>query len=133
MLTKAIAAKESLLQRADHRTGMLLDRIDQLTRKFEDERNGLEAKNKKLWEDLQREKSERALAQGALETARRGRTDLEREFAKVQRQRRAHAGDDEVSAETGSDHASQAQDREPPTNVMAFKTPDQEESRPGQS
>jgi crescentin len=109
MLTKAIAAKDSLLQRADHHTGMLLDRIDQLTRKFEEERGALEARNKKLWEDLQREKSERALAQGALETARRSRVETERELAKIQRGRR-----------TGAD-LEPAPDPVPATNVMAFK------------
>ena len=103
MLTKAIAAKDSLLQRADHRTGMLLDRIDQLTRKFEEERGALETRGKQLWEDLQREKSERALAQGALETARRGRVESERELARIQRSRRAGGRD------------------EPPSNVTALK------------
>jgi crescentin len=105
MLGKAIAAKDSLLQRADHRTGMLLDRIDQLTRKFDEERGALEARNKKLWEDLQREKSERALAQGALETARRGRVESERELARIQRSRRPGAADSD----------------DPGSNVTAFK------------
>jgi crescentin len=130
MLTKAIAAKESLLQRADHRTGMLLDRIDQLTRKFEEERSALETKNKRLWEDLQREKSERALAQGALETARRSRSELEREFAKLQRQRRRGGADAESATETAPAPDVAAENREPPTNVMAFKGADAEESRP---
>jgi crescentin len=118
MLTKAIAAKDSLLQRADHRTGMLLDRIDQLTRKFEEERGALEARNKKLWEDLQREKSERALAQGALETARRSRLETERELAKIQRNRRTGASD---AAEDVHASASLGAQPEPATNVMAFK------------
>ena len=130
MLTKAIAAKESLLQRADHRTGMLLDRIDQLTRKFEDERNALEAKNKKLWEDLQREKSERALAQGALETARRTRIEVEREIARLQRNRRA-AQDEERTGEPAAPQPDPvAEAPEPPTNVRPFKAPEVEESRP---
>jgi crescentin len=112
MLTKAIAAKDSLLQRADHRTGMLLDRIDQLTRKFEEERGSLEARNKKLWEDLQREKSERALAQGALETARRSRQESERELARIQRSRRTGESDEPAMPATAA---------MPATNVMAFK------------
>jgi crescentin len=131
MLTKAIAAKESLLQRSDHRTGMLLDRIDQLTRKFEDDRNALETKNKKLWEELQREKSERALAQGALETARRTRIEVEREFARIQRSRRAGAETSPPLAEAVGGPDAHFEGREPPaTNVMAFKTPETEEARP---
>jgi crescentin len=132
MLTKAIAAKESLLQRSDHRTGMLLDRIDQLTRKFEDDRNTLEAKNKKLWEELQREKSERALAQGALETARRTRLEVEREIARLQRTRRTGSPQPEESppemVESTEAPALEAAP-EPPTNVTPFKVPEPEESR----
>ena len=124
MLTKAIAAKESLLQRADHRTGMLLDRIDQLTRKFEDDRNALEVKNKKLWEELQREKSERALAQGALETARRTRIEVEREIAKLQRNRRM-GGAEDVTVLVTSDAAADASAQS--TNVRPFKAPEPEE------
>jgi crescentin len=127
MLTKAIAAKESLLQRSDHRTGMLLDRIDQLTRKFEDDRNTLEAKNKKLWEDLQREKSERALAQGALETARRTRVEVEREIARLQRSRRTGTYDDEGVAVAVT--RSETEAPEAPTNVTPFKAPEAEESK----
>jgi crescentin len=130
MLTKAIAAKESLLQRSDHRTGMLLDRIDQLTRKFEDERNGLEAKNKKLWEDLQREKSERALAQGALETARRTRIEVEREIARLQRSRRTGATQEsETVSAVVAPPEPPVEAAEPPTNVRPFKAPEAEESR----
>jgi crescentin len=131
MLTKAIAAKESLLQRSDHRTGMLLDRIDQLTRKFEDDRNALEAKNKKLWEELQREKSERALAQGALETARRTRIEVEREFARIQRARRSGGDPLQSVPEVAAEQDTPVEAREAPaTNVMAFKTPDVDEARP---
>jgi crescentin len=130
MLTKAIAAKESLLQRSDHRTGMLLDRIDQLTKKFEDDRNALEAKNKKLWEELQREKSERALAQGALETARRTRLEVEREIARLQRTRRTGGQPEEAPREAAQAPEAPAQAApEPPTNVTPFKAPEVEESR----
>jgi crescentin len=129
MLTKAIAAKESLLQRSDHRTGMLLDRIDQLTRKFEDDRNALEAKSKKLWEELQREKSERALAQGALETARRTRLEVEREIARLQRSRRTGIQTDVVVERTAAPGAPAEPAPEAPTNVTPFKAPEPEESR----
>jgi crescentin len=129
MLAKAIAAKESLLQRSDHRTGMLLDRIDQLTRKFEDDRNTLEAKNKKLWEDLQREKSERALAQGALETARRTRIEVERENARLQRTRRSGAQEELSAAEPAKVPEPEAEAPEPPNNVRPFKTPENEDIR----
>jgi crescentin len=131
MLAKAIAAKESLLQRSDHRTGMLLDRIDQLTRKFEDDRNVLEAKNKKLWEDLQREKSERALAQGALETARRTRLEVEREIARLQRSRRtgAQPGESAGDPAVAPPSTEVVVETAPTNNVTPFKAPEPEESR----
>jgi crescentin len=122
MLTKAIAAKDGLLQRADNRAGMLLERIDQLTRRFDEERSAFEAKNKQLWEDLQREKSERALTQGALETARRSRIEAERALASLQNERQAVA-----DVKGGGQHAAAdalAEDRSAATNVMPFKPSD---------
>ncbi|HEX2727661.1 MAG TPA: chromosome partitioning protein ParA, partial [Beijerinckiaceae bacterium] len=122
MLTKAIAAKDSLLQRADDRASMLLERIDQLTRKFDEERTTLETNNKKLWDDLQRERSERALAQGALETARRTRIETERELARFQLERRPGADTEEsVQAAPPPAPTAPADGPEPASNVMPFK------------
>jgi crescentin len=122
MLTKAIAAKDSLLQRADNRASMLLERIDQLTRSFDEERSTLETNNKKLWDELQREKSERALAQGALETARRRRIETERELARVQLERRAgQESEDSIQAPAAN---APADSQEGASNVMPFKSAD---------
>jgi crescentin len=119
MLTKAIAAKDALLQRADNRASMLLERIDQLTHRFDEERSALETTNKKLWEDLQREKSERALAQGALDTARRSRIDTERELARIHKDRRAATDLEDDGPAVAPDAPAEGEDTA--SNVMPFK------------
>ena len=78
-VTKALEAKEAAITRAEQRTQVLLDRIDQLASDFGGERQAFESNA--LEEELQREKSERAIAQGALEMARRSRVEeTHREF-----------------------------------------------------
>jgi crescentin len=86
-LAKALEAKETSLSRLEHRGQMLLDRIDQLTGDFSAERQAFEARIAALSEELQREKSERAIAQGALEMARRSRVEIHREFLKIKKMR----------------------------------------------
>ncbi|HEX8167721.1 MAG TPA: hypothetical protein VF601_18285 [Beijerinckiaceae bacterium] len=86
-LSKELEAKDAAIAKAEHRTQMLLDRIDQLTREFDSERQALDARNAALTEELQREKSERAIAQGALEMARRSRVEIHREFLKIKKLR----------------------------------------------
>ena len=77
-VTKALEAKEAAITRAEQRTQVLLDRIDQLASDFGGERQAFESKIAALEEELQREKSERAIAQGALEMARRSRVETPR-------------------------------------------------------
>ena len=86
-LTKTLEAKESSTARLEQRSQMLLDRIDQLTSDFAGERQAFEARIAALSEELQREKSERAIAQGALEMARRSRVEIHREFLKIKKMR----------------------------------------------
>ena len=83
-MTKALEAKEAAIIRAEQRTQVLLDRIDQLASDFGGERQAFESKIAALEEELQREKSERAIAQGALEMARRSRVEIHREFLEDQ-------------------------------------------------
>lgn len=77
MLTKAVAEKDSTISKADHRIVMLLDRIDQLTSNFNNEREGLMAANAGLTAELQSEKSGRSLAQSALDAARQTRVEID--------------------------------------------------------
>jgi crescentin len=86
-LAKGLEARETSISRLEHRGQMLLDRIDQLTADFGAERQGFEARIATLSEELQREKSERAIAQGALEMARRSRVEIHREFLKIKKMR----------------------------------------------
>jgi crescentin len=95
MLTKSIASKDATISKADHRIVMLLDRIDQLTAKFNAERGALEADNTKLMEELQGERSARALAEGALEASRQSRVDVQRDLLKGRR-KRIEAGEVEI-------------------------------------
>jgi crescentin len=87
VLTKALEAKEASVARLEHRSQMLLDRIDQLTSDFAAERQAFESKIAALSEELQKERSERAIAQGALEMARRSRVEIHREFLKIKKMR----------------------------------------------
>ena len=123
MLTKALSAKDSTIEKSEHRIQMLLDRIDQLSVRFEEERTALEAVNAKLVEDLNSERSERALAQGALETARKTRVEIHREFLKGRSRR---SGTDDADLGEGGFPLDVAPSRSEPTesNVRPFKNPD---------
>jgi crescentin len=100
-VTKALEAKEAAITRAEQRTQVLLDRIDQLASDFGGERQAFESKIAALEEELQREKSERAIAQGALEMARRSRVEIHREFLRIKKMRPgSNEGDDSAD---GSD------------------------------
>lgn len=122
MLTKALSAKDSMIEKSEHRIQMLLDRIDQLSVRFEEERTALEAVNAKLVEDLNSERSERALAQGALETARKTRVEIHREFLKGRSRR---SGTDDVDlGESGFLDVAPSRSEPAESNVRPFKNPD---------
>ena len=89
MLSKALAAKDSLVEGANRKATTLASRLELLSAKAEQERIGLEAANRRLIEELQAEKAERSLAQGALDIARSSRTKLLSQYSALKRQ---HAG-----------------------------------------
>lgn len=80
MMKKAMAAKDAQVEQADMRSAGLTQRIEELIRRSEIERGQLEAKNRRLLEELQEERSERALARGALDAARDSRNRLQAEL-----------------------------------------------------
>jgi crescentin len=86
-LATALQGKESTVTRLEQRATTLVERIDQLTAESGKERQAFEAKIAALAEELQREKSERAIAQGALEMARRSRVEIHREFLRIKKMR----------------------------------------------
>ena len=105
MLGKAIAAKDFQIESSDNKVASLSERIDQLTKRFEQDRNALEAANRRLTEELQNEKSERSLLQGALEIARESRVKIQKKYVALRKRTRLDAQDDpdladEVEAET---------------------------------
>lgn len=97
MLTKAMAAKDAALEQALGRVGSLSDRIDHLVHRQEVERADFETVNHRLVEELQHERSERKLAQGALDIARESRVSLQKQHEALKRSARAYAGDDAAS------------------------------------
>ena len=120
MLTKALAAKDGLVEGANRKANTLSSRLDMLTARAEQERIALEATNRRLLEELQAEKAERSLAQGALDIARSSRTKLLSQYSALKRQ---HVGaqpapqEDAGYDETGGPGAARAEF----SNVHAFK------------
>ena len=85
MLAKALGAKEALLDSANRKTANLGARIEQINLRFEQERVNFEATNRRLIEELQSEKAERSLAQGALDIARNSRSKLLTQYTALKR------------------------------------------------
>ncbi len=94
MLSKAMAAKDAALDQATGRVANLSDRIDHLVRRQEVERADFETVNHRLIEELQHERSERKLAQGALDIARESRISLQKQYEALKRAARGLAGEE---------------------------------------
>jgi crescentin len=114
MLTKAMAAKDAALEQALGRVSSLSDRIDHLVHRQEVERADFETVNHRLVEELQHERSERKLAQGALDIARESRISLQKQHEALRRSARNFAGDEAAS------RAEQAPAPAEPSNVRPF-------------
>lgn len=102
MLTKALAAKDASLDQAATRNQALSDRLEQLNARHEANRSELELANRRLTEDLENERSERALAQGALDIARESRANLQKQYDAFKRSSRAWRDIETESAEDDS-------------------------------
>ena len=118
MLGKAIAAKDFQIESSDNKVASLSERIDQLTKRFEQDRNALEAANRRLTEELQNERSERSLLQGALEIARESRVKIQKKYVALRKRTRLDAQDD--------DPALMDEEAEAETNVRPLKSSDAE-------
>lgn len=122
MLTKALAAKDSALANADDKIDSLNRKVEQITADSEALREALEHRIRKLSDELNSERSERALAQGALESARRTRADVERELFQM----RKGLGEvrklsEELNSDRSQRHSIQGTGAD---NVRLFKSPD---------
>lgn len=95
MLNKAIAAKDFQIESSDNKSSSLAERMDQSLKRFEQERNALEAANRRLTEELQNEKAERSLIQGALEIARESRTKIQKKYVALRKKTRLDPAEDD--------------------------------------
>jgi crescentin len=96
MLNKAIAAKDFQIESSDNKLTSLTERNDQLNKRFDQERGTLEAANRRLTEELQNEKAERALIQGALEIARESRIKIQKKYIALRKKTRLDAQEDDA-------------------------------------
>jgi crescentin len=117
MLNKAIAAKDFQIESSDNKLASLSERIDQVTKRFEQERNTLEAANRRLTEELQNEKAERSLMQGALEIARESRIKIQKKYISLRKKTRLDAQEDDPAL---------SDEEEIETNVRPLKSSDAE-------
>ena len=117
MLNKAIAAKDFQIESSDNKVASLSERIDQFTKRFDQERNTLESANRRLTEELQNEKAERSLVQGALEIARESRTKIQKKYVALRKKTRL---------DTPEDDPTLFDEDEIETNVRPLKSPDAE-------
>jgi crescentin len=117
MLNKAIAAKDFQIESSDNKLASLSERIDQVTKHFEQERNSLEAANRRLTEELQNEKAERSLMQGALEIARESRIKIQKKYISLRKKTRLDAQEDDPTL---------FDEEEIETNVRPLKSSDAE-------
>ena len=117
MLNKAIAAKDFQIESSDNKLASLTERIDQLTKRFDQERSTLEAANRRLTEEVQNEKAERSLVQGALEIARESRTKIQKKYVALRKKTRL---------DTQEEDPMLFDEDEIETNVRPLKSPDAE-------
>ena len=120
MLTKAMAAKDAAIEQATTRTAALSDRIDQMSRRNEAERAELDAANRRLIEELQNERSERVLAQGALDIARESRLALQKQHEALKRSARGVRVADAQEHAVTVEEPVRGEPAEPDSNVRPF-------------
>jgi crescentin len=104
-LARTVAAKELALESAEDKAAKLAERIEALTARHKAERGELEAANRALMEELRSERSERALAQGALEISRENRAKIQKQLAVLRHRLRAgrEGGDEALLIDYGAD------------------------------
>ncbi|MGU3665132.1 chromosome partitioning protein ParA [Methylobacterium sp. A49B] len=121
MLAKALAAKDVAVEQATSRATLLSERIDQLSRRHDSEIQELEVANRRLVEDLQSERSERAMTQGALDIARESRIALQKQYEMLKREARRFRSFDEGDSQANTESAAgRAAGAESKSNVRPF-------------
>ena len=87
MLANAVSAKDAQIEQLESRCIALKNQLEDAVARHEQERVGIESANRKLIEEVQSERAERALAQGALSIARNSREKLLTQLEELKRQR----------------------------------------------
>lgn len=93
MLTNALAAKDAQIEQLQSRAEAMKMQLDDAVMRYEQERATVEATNRKLIEEVQSERAERALAQGALSIARGSREKLLAQIEDLKKGRAARMAD----------------------------------------
>lgn len=112
MLTKALAAKDAQIAQLSAKLDSHAQQWDAATARYEQERVQRETTMRKLIEENEREKAERALAQGALTTARTSREKLLKQVEAL----RKNKGGAPAIEELGAD----GRGVEPSSNVLSL-------------
>jgi crescentin len=97
-LTRAYTAKEAALSRAEDAIVALNARLEQVTKERANDKSLAEQAIEELNAALQREKLDRAVVEGALETARKDFARVMREVMSLQRQHAAEEPAPEIKA-----------------------------------
>lgn len=119
MLTNAMAAKDAQIEQLQNRSEALKNQLDDAAVRYEQERTTLEALNRKLIEEVQSERAERALAQGALSIARGSREKL---LIQIEELKRGRPGRPHDSGETPRDATD---DRDGQNKIHRLRAPEQ--------
>jgi crescentin len=106
MLQKALTAKSASLDVAIQQSKSRADQIEELSSRFEVDRAAYEAENRRHLEEIESERAERTLAQGALKIARESRSSLQRQNESLKRANRAIRNG---SSDDGHDSVSELQ------------------------
>lgn len=83
MLSKAIKAKDAALKRSEERSADLSDRLNIVENKASMQVENYERRISELSASLEREKTERALLEGALDAARQDKTRVQKELIRL--------------------------------------------------
>jgi crescentin len=117
MLTKALAAKDALVAQQSAKNDSLTQQSEAAALRFEQERAERETSHRKLIEELERERAERALAQGALSIARASREKLIEQLEAIKRKRPGS-----FNEESGQYDAQSESELKLAGNVHAFRS-----------
>lgn len=118
MLTNALAAKDAHIEQLQVRAEAAKVQLDDAIVRHEEERAAIDSSNRRLVEEVQSERAERALVQGALSIARGSREKLLAQIEDLKRNR------------IGPMHEPAAETREPPRdpegggNITRFRPPE---------